>query len=222
MSGNGPRSRQPHFGGRQNGVHVETNHFGKQCGHGCKRGTGSFGSLGARGPVPLHAAVLARHQHRQCRLADHGTGVRRLLPGGPVGRPRLSSRHHHPDRQRRAARRHRRPPPAAAGRALPVHAGLGPVRRRADALAADCRPGGAGARRGRHDGPHHGVRRGDGAEGKDRQCHGAARNDVGDRHRARSLARRRSDRRAGVAGDLPRQPAARTPGARARPSHPAH
>ena len=36
-------------------------------------------------------------------LADLGTGVRRLLPGSSVGRPRLSPRHHHPDRQRRAA-----------------------------------------------------------------------------------------------------------------------
>ena len=36
-------------------------------------------------------------------------------------------------------------------------AGLGPVRRRAHALAADCRPGGAGPRSGHHDGPHHGL-----------------------------------------------------------------
>ena len=32
--------------------------------------------------------------------------------------------------------------------------GLGPVRHRADALAADCRPGSAGPRRGGHDGAH--------------------------------------------------------------------
>ena len=146
-------------------------------------------------------------------LADAGAGVRRLLPGGPVDRPRLSPRHHHPDRQRRTARRHHRPPAAAAGRNRPVHGGLGPVRRRAHALAADRRPGGAGPRRGHHDGAHHGVRRRDGSEGEDRQRHGAARNDVRDRHRARSVARRRPDRRTRLAGDLPRQRAAGHPDA---------
>ena len=138
-----------------------------------------------------------------------------------MDRPRLSPRHHHPDRQRRTARRHHRPPTAAAGRHLPVHGGLGPVRRRAHALAADCRPGGAGPRRGHHDGPHHGLRRRDGSEGKDRQRHGAARNDVRDRHRARSIARRRSDRRTRLAGDLPRQRAAGPPDLSSRASLPA-
>ena len=56
-----------------------------------------------------------------------------LLPGSPVGRPRLSACHHHPDRQRRTARRHHRPPAAAAGRNLPVHGGLDRLRRRARA-----------------------------------------------------------------------------------------
>ena len=36
----------------------------------------------------------------------------------------------------------------------PVHGGLDPVRPRARALAADCRPGGAGPRSGGHDGAH--------------------------------------------------------------------
>ena len=130
-----------------------------------------------------------------------------------MDRPRLSPRHHHPDRRRRTARRHHRPPAAAAGRHRPVHGGLGPVRRRADALAADRRPGGAGPGRGHHDGARHGLCRRDGAEGKDRQRHGAARHDVGDRHRARPIARRRPDRRARLAGDLPRQRAAGHPGA---------
>ena len=71
------------------------------------------------------------------------------------------------------------------------------VRRRAHAGAADRRPRRAGARRGHHDGAHDGLRRRDGAEGEDRQRHGAARNDVGDRHRARAVARRHSDRRLG-------------------------
>ena len=99
--------------------------------------------------------------------------------------------------------------------------GLGPVRRRAHALAADRRPGGAGPRRGHHDGPHHGLCRRDGTEGQDRQRHGAARNDVRDRHRARPVARRRSDRRPRLAGDLPRQRAAGHPDLRSRPSPPA-
>ena len=93
-----------------------------------------------------------------------------------------------------------------------VHRGLGPVRRRADARAADRRPRGAGPRRGDHDGrsPWRFV----GAtvpEGADRQRHGAARNDVRDRHRARAVARRRADRRLRLAGDLPRQRSARRP-----------
>jgi hypothetical protein len=71
---------------------------------------------------------------------------------------------------------------------------------RAHALAADCRPGSAGPRSGHHDGPHHGVCRRDGSKGKDRQRHGAARNDVRDWHRARSIARWRFDRRIRLAG----------------------
>ncbi len=83
--------------------------------------------------------------------------------------------------------------------------GLGAVRRRARAVAADRRSRGAGARSGHHDGPHDRLCRRDGSEGKDRQRHGAARNDVRDRHRPGAIARRRPDRRHRLAGDLPRQ-----------------
>ena len=83
-------------------------------------------------------------------------------------------------------------------------AGFGAVRRRADARAADCRPRGAGPRRGHHDGAEHGFRRRDGAEGKNRQRHGTARHDVRDRHRSRSVAGRRSDRRRRLAGHFSR------------------
>ena len=60
----------------------------------------------------------------------------------------------------------------------------------------------------------HGVRRRDRAEGEDRQRHGPARHDVGGRHRARAVARRRADRRPRLAGDLPRQRPAGRRGAR--------
>ena len=129
-----------------------------------------------------------------------------------MDRPCLPPRHHHPDRQRRTARRHRRPATAAIGRTLDVHGSLGPKRPRTHALAADCRPGGTGAGSGHHDGPHHGVGRRDGSEGKDRQCHGAAWNDVSNRHRSWSLARhqhrqcRLADAGAGVQRLLPGSP----------------
>ena len=86
-----------------------------------------------------------------------------------------------------------------------------PVRPRAHAVAADRRPRRAGPGRGDHDGADHGARRRDGAEGEDRQRHGPARHDVGDRHRARPVARRPADRRPRLAGDLPRQRAAGRP-----------
>ena len=57
-------------GAAGNGVHVEANHCRTRRGSRWKCGTDTFGSVGARRPFALHAAVLARHQHRQCRLAD--------------------------------------------------------------------------------------------------------------------------------------------------------
>ena len=114
-----------------------------------------------------------------------------------------------------------RPPAAVAGRNRSVHGGLAPVRRRAHALAADRRPGGAGPRSGDHDGPYGGLGRRDGAEGEDRERHGAARHDVRDRHHAWPIARRCVDRRTRLADDLPRQRAAGYPEFAARASLPA-
>jgi MFS family permease len=54
------------------------------------------------------------------------------------------------------------------------------------------------------------------SDGKDRPRYGAAGNDVGNRHRARSLAWRRSDSRIGLALDLSHQRAARRLGLSAR------
>lgn len=90
-------------------------------------------------------------------------------------------------------------------RNLPVHGGLGIVRCRPHTMAVDCRPSNAGPRRGHHDGPHHDDRRRDGSKGKDRWHHGAAWNDVCDRHRSRSIAWRHSGRRNQLAGNLPCQ-----------------
>ena len=56
---------------------------------------------------------------------------------------------------------------------------------------------------------------------KDRQRHGTARNDVRDWHRSRSIARRHSDRRTRLAGNLPRQRAAGHPDLCSRLSLPA-
>ena len=79
----------------------------------------TFGPMGACRPFVVDAAaVLARHQHRQCRSPHAGARVRRLLPAGVMDRPRLPAGHHHPDRQRRAARRHHRPPSVSPGRYL--------------------------------------------------------------------------------------------------------
>ena len=173
-------------------------------------------SLGA-----LHAAALPRYQHRQCRTADAGRGVCRIVSASPMGRARLPAGHHDVDRQRRTARRHHGPSAAADGRHLPVHGGLRAVWRRVGTRAVDCRPRSAGSRSGRHDGPHHGVRRRDSSEAKDRQRHGAARDNVGGGHRSRSFARRRPDRRLRLAGDLLRQRTPGPPGARTRSAPPA-
>lgn len=138
-----------------------------------------------------------------------------------MDRSRLSACHHHPDRQRRTARRHHRPPSAAAHRHPALHAGLDPLRRRADTMADDCRARCAGSGCGHHDGAHHGLCRRNRAEGEDRERHGAARNDVSDRHRSWAFARRPADRRARLAGNLSRQRAARHSDLRSRLSPPA-
>ncbi len=174
--------------------------------------------MGARQPFALHAAVLARHQHRECRPAEPRHGVLRLVPASPVGRPRLSPCHHHPDRRCRPARRHGRAPAAAACRNPAVHGGFGVERRCTEPAAPHCRPGGSGARSGGHDGARHGLGRRDRGEGKDRWRHGPAGHHVCDRHRAGAVARRRSDRRSRLAGDLRRQRAARRPGLYSRSS----
>ncbi len=73
-------------------------------------------AMGARRPLAIDVAGLARHQHRQCSLADLGAGFRGFLPGRAVDRAGLSPRHHHIDRQCRAPGRYHRPPATAAGR----------------------------------------------------------------------------------------------------------
>ncbi len=175
---------------------------------------GTIDPLGAGGPVAVHAAGLARHEQRQRRPADAGRGLRRLLRSGPVDRPRVPARDHDGDRERRTDRRRHRPPPAAGRRHRPLHGRVGGLWGGAHALAADRRPGGPGPRRGDHARPHNGVRRRDGARREDGQRHGAARDDVGDRHGSGPIARRSPGRRAELACDLPRQ---RTAG-RARPA----
>ena len=180
-------------------------------------GTPPSGTMGSGQPFPGHADVLARHQHRQCRPAEHGRGLCRLLPAGAVDRPRLPPGLHHPDRRRRPPGRRRRPAKIAAGRHRAVHGGLGAVRCRGHALAADRRPGPAGTGCRHHDGPRHGPGRRSGAEGQDGECHGAARHDVGHRHSTWPITGRRPDRRPGLARTLPRQPAAGPPGATSWP-----
>ena len=122
-----------------------------------------------------------------------------------MGRSRLSACHHHTDCQRRPARRHHRPKAVASGRNRPVHNGIAPLRRGTHALAAHRRTRAAGPRSGHHDGPRHGLCRRNCSEGQDRQRHGPARGHLRDRHCIGPIARRRSDRRSRLAGNLPRQ-----------------
>ena len=167
------------------------------------------GWLGARRTFAVDAALVARHQHRQCGAADAGRGLRGLVPAGAMGGACLPAGHHHADRQRGQARRHLRPPARHAGRHRGLHRGVAALRAGADAAAADRGAGGAGRRRRRDDGADHRPRALGRCPGKDRQRHGPARHHVGGGHGARALARRAAACRNRLAGDLPRQRAAR-------------
>jgi hypothetical protein len=164
--------------------------------------------MGAGQPLADHVVVIAGYQHRQRRPAHFRAGVRRLVPGRPVGRAGLSAFDHHAHRQRRQAGRCTGAPLAHARRHRRVHRCVHRVRRGSRALDADRCPCGAGPWRGHHDGPDDGLRRRCRSEGAHRQRHGPAGDDVGDRHGTWSDARWSADRRFRLARDLPRQRAA--------------
>ena len=123
-----------------------------------KFATAILSPLGTCQSLASHVDVVAWHQHRQRQLANISTGLQCHLSASPVGCPCVPACHYYPDRQRRKARRHHGSPTADAGRDIFVYSGLCFMRCRSHALAADCRPSSARARRGRYDG----SRRGDG------------------------------------------------------------